>query len=65
MQCNVHKRNLPCVSRIVDFIIKIIDMIILFACLVGWLHSSPIEILKNEGTIFKKNCLSLCLGWRE
>jgi len=50
------------VSRIVDFIIKNIDMIILFACLVGWLHSSPIEILKNEGTISKRKLLQLVLG---
>jgi hypothetical protein len=35
------------VSRIVAFIGKNINMIILFACLVGWLNSSPVEILKN------------------
>jgi hypothetical protein len=34
-------------SRIVTFIIKHINMIILFACLVGWLDSSPIEIKKK------------------
>ncbi len=33
-------------SRIVAFIIKNIDLIILFACLVGWLDSSPVEIKK-------------------
>jgi len=27
--------------------IKNIDMMILFACLVGWLHSSPVEIKKK------------------
>jgi len=41
------------VSRIVAFIIKNTDMIILFACLVGWLNSSPIQILKNRAS-FKK-----------
>jgi len=39
---------IPCVSRNVAFIIKNIDMIILFACLVGWLNSSPLEIKKNN-----------------
>jgi len=31
----------------VAFIIKSIDVIILFACLVGWLDSSPVEIKKK------------------
>jgi hypothetical protein len=44
----------------VAFIIKNIDMLILFSCLVGWLDSSPLEIKKKLGTIFKN-----CLGWRE
>jgi len=44
------------------FIIKIlIDMIILFACLVGWLNSSPIEIQKK----IKVLSLKTCLGWCE
>jgi len=33
-------------------------MIILFACLVGWLDSLPVE--KN-----KAQALKLCLGWHE
>jgi len=37
---------MPYVSRNVAFIIKSIDMIILLACLVGWLDSSPVEIKK-------------------
>ncbi len=38
---------LPCVSRIVAFIVKSIVMIILFACLVGWLDSLPVETKKK------------------
>jgi len=34
-------------SRIVVFTIKNIDIIILFACLVGWLNYSPVEIKKK------------------
>jgi len=51
-----------CVSRIVTFIIKNIDLIILFACLVGFLESSHVE--KNEAQSLK-NCLGLCLDWSE
>jgi len=36
--CGLHNQN--------------INVIILFACLVGWLESSPIE--KNQDTVFKK-----------
>ncbi len=36
------KGYVPCVSRIAAFIIKNIDMIILFACLDGWLNSLPV-----------------------
>jgi len=32
---------IPYVSRIVAFIIKNINMIIIFTCLGGWLYSSP------------------------
>jgi len=56
----------PSVSRIVAFINKNINMIILFAFLVGWLDSSPIK--KNKARSLK-NCLGLCfclcLGWHE
>jgi len=38
---------IPCVSRFVAFIIKNINMIILFACSVGWHDSSPVEIKKK------------------
>jgi len=37
-------------------------MIILFACLVGWLDSSEIKEIKARSL---KNCLGLCLGWCE
>jgi hypothetical protein len=42
--CGLHNQN--------------INMIILFACLVGWLDTSPV---KKNGTIFKK-LLGLMLG---
>jgi len=42
--CGLHNKN--------------IDMIILLACLVGWIDSSPVEIQKNLGTLFK-NLLGL------
>ncbi len=42
--CGLHNKN--------------IDMKILLACLVGWIDSSPVEIQKNLGTIFK-NLLGL------
>jgi hypothetical protein len=45
--CGLHNQN--------------IDMIILFACLVARLNSSPVEIKKNEGKIFK-NLLGLARG---
>jgi len=35
-------------------------MIILFACLVGWLDSSPVEIKKIKACSLKN-----CLGWGE
>jgi len=46
-----------------------IDIIILFAFLVGWLNSSPVEIQKNEGTIFKiawagmNNSMAPCMAY--
>ena len=46
----------PCVLRIVAFIIKNIDMIVLFACLVGWLDSSPVEIKKIKALSLKTAC---------
>jgi len=49
---------MPCVSRIVPFIIKNIDEIILFECLVGWLDSSPIEIKKIKA----QSLLGIMLG---
>jgi hypothetical protein len=56
--CNFISYNvfLPCVSKIVAFIIKNINIIILFTCLVGWFNSSPREIKKNKARSFK-NCL--------
>jgi len=50
-----------CVSRILAFIIKNIDMIILLECLVGWLDSSHVE--KKLDTIYKKNCLISAYAW--
>jgi len=38
--CGLHKQN--------------IDVVIVFVCLVGWLDSSPKEILKILSMIFKK-----------
>ncbi len=38
-----------------------IDIIILFAYLIGWLNFSP-EKIKAQPL---KNCLGLCLGWHE
>jgi len=43
----VTRHEIPCASRNVAFIVKSIDMIILFACLLGWLNSSPVEIQKQ------------------
>ncbi len=48
-ECGLHNQN--------------IDMIILFACFVGWFDSSFLEIwiwIKAQSLI-----LGLCLGWRE
>jgi len=53
-----NNKMLPCVSRCVAFTIKNIGIIILFACLVGWLDSSPIEILKKIRQN-QKNCFGL------
>ncbi len=39
-----------------------IDMIILFACLVAWLDSSSVEILKKIGTIFKKHGMNTSIA---
>jgi len=50
------------VSNIVTFILENIDKIILFSCLVGWLNSSPVGILKKQLGVTFKNCLGL---WRE
>jgi len=52
------------VSRIVAFIIKNINMIILFPCTVGCLDSSGIEIKEKIKAQSFKNYLS-CLGWCE
>jgi len=64
--------KLQCVSRIVAFVIKIINMIILFEYLVGWLDSSSVEIKKRLGTIFKKTSWAYALvdvntgmGWHQ
>ncbi len=48
-------------SKIVAFTVKSNDMIILFACLVGWLNSLLVEIKKKSQSL--KNCVGLCLGW--
>ena len=48
---------LPCVSRIVAFIVKNINEIF-FACCNGKPNSSPVKIKKNYGTIFKKTALA-------
>jgi len=52
---------LPCMPRTVDFIIKNIDVIISFACLVGWLDPLPVGIKKKTKAQSFKNCL----GWHE
>jgi len=49
---------LSCVSWIVAFIIKNIDIIILFACLVGWLDSNQLINLIYFGSIFHKRASS-------
>ncbi len=49
---SLFKQNILCVSRIVAFIVKNVNMIILFACLVGWLNSSFLSV--NTG-----------MGWQE
>jgi len=50
------------VSRIVAFMIKNIHIIILFASLVGWPDSSPIEIKRKLRHNIKKKLLRLMLG---
>jgi hypothetical protein len=55
------------VWRIVAFIVKNINMIILFACLVGWLDSLPIKIIKKIKARSLKNCLGMNyhMGWHK
>jgi hypothetical protein len=50
------------VSMVVEFIIKNIDKLILFTCLVGYLNSSLVEIKKNIMAQSLKNCLG-CLNY--
>jgi len=40
-------QQVPCVSRIVAFMVKNIDTKILFECLVGWVDFSTVEIKKK------------------
>jgi len=46
----------------VALIIKNIDMIILFACFVAWLDSSPVEIKKNKSQLKKTAWAYACAG---